>query len=198
MLDFKRFLDIVFASIGLIFFFPIFFLISILILIFNGRPIFFIQNRPGKDGQIFRLIKFRTMTEIGELTLYDENRITKVGRFLRSTSLDELPEIYNVLIGDMSFVGPRPLLVDYLELYSEFQQRRHEIRPGITGWAQVNGRNSIPWKEKFELDVWYVDNRTTLLDFKILIMTIKKILLRDGINSDMHATMPKFEGNHEK
>ena len=137
------------------------------------------------------------MKNLTDRVLGDEDRITPVGKLLRSSSLDELPELYNVLIGDMSFVGPRPLLVEYLDLYSEFQNRRHEIKPGITGWAQVNGRNSIAWKEKFELDVWYVDNRSFLLDLKIIIMTMKKIIQRDGINSKDHATMSKFKGNNE-
>ena len=197
MVDVKRLFDIFFSVIGLFILLPVYVLISILILLSYGRPIFFIQERPGLNGEIFKLIKFRTMINITDKYLDDENRITSVGKFLRSTSLDELPEIYNVLVGDMSFVGPRPLLVEYLDLYNEYQNRRHQIRPGITGWAQVNGRNMISWNEKFELDVWYVDNRSTLLDIKILLMTVMKIIQRDGINSKDHATMSKFKGNNE-
>jgi len=159
---------------------------------------FFIQERPGKDGLPFRLIKFRTMLDAvdrdGQL-LPDAKRLTPFGSWLRQTSLDELPELWNVLCGDMSLVGPRPLLMEYLPLYSEFERRRHEVRPGITGWAQVNGRNSISWAEKFQLDVWYVDNQSLLLDLKILFLTVKKVLWREGINSRDDATMPKFRGH---
>lgn len=197
MVDEKRSFDIIFSTLSLFVLLPLFSIISIVIFFSYGRPIFFIQERPGKNGRIFKLIKFRTMKNLTDRVLGDEDRITPVGKLLRSSSLDELPELYNVLIGDMSFVGPRPLLVEYLDLYSEFQNRRHEIKPGITGWAQVNGRNSIAWKEKFELDVWYVDNRSFLLDLKIIIMTMKKIIQRDGINSKDHATMSKFKGNNE-
>jgi sugar transferase EpsL len=193
----KRSFDIIFSFLSLFVLLPLFSIIAIVIFLSYGRPILFIQERPGKNGRIFKLIKFRTMKAITDQALGDEDRITPVGRLLRSSSLDELPELYNVLIGDMSFVGPRPLLVEYLDLYSEFQSRRHETKPGITGWAQVNGRNSISWKEKFELDVWYVDNRSFLLDVKIIIITMKKILQRDGINSKDHATMSKFKGNNE-
>ncbi len=198
MVDEKRSFDIIFSTLSLFVLLPLFSIISIVIFFSYGRPIFFIQERPGKNGRIFKLIKFRTMKNLTDRVLEDEDRITPVGKLLRSSSLDELPELYNVLIGDMSFVGPRPLLVEYLDLYSEFQNRRHEIKPGITGWAQVNGRNSIAWKEKFELDVWYVDNRSFLLDLKIIIMTMKKIIQRDGINSKDHATMSKFKGNNEE
>ena len=198
MVDEKRSFDIIFSTLSLFVLLPLFSIISIVIFFSYGRPIFFIQERPGKNGRIFKLIKFRTMKNLTDRVLGDEDRITPVGKLLRSSSLDELPELYNVLIGDMSFVGPRPLLVEYLDLYSEFQNRRHEIKPGITGWAQVNGRNSIAWKEKFELDVWYVDNRSFLLDLKIIIMTMKKIIQRDGINSKDHATMSKFKGNNEE
>lgn len=162
-----------------------------------GRPVFFSQLRPGKDGREFRMFKFRTMSDLrahnGEL-LPDADRLTAAGRFLRSTSLDELPGLWNVLRGDMSLVGPRPLLVDYLPLYSTEQARRHEVRPGITGWAQVNGRNALSWEEKFTLDVWYVDNRTIWLDMKILFLTVRKVLVRDGISAAGEATMSRFTG----
>jgi lipopolysaccharide/colanic/teichoic acid biosynthesis glycosyltransferase len=164
-----------------------------------GSPIFFWQVRPGLNGKPFEMIKFRTMTdacgEDGRL-LPDSERLTKFGQWLRSTSLDELPELWNVLKGDMSLVGPRPLLMEYLPLYNSEQARRHQVRPGVTGWAQVNGRNAISWEAKFELDVWYVDNRSLWLDIKILWLTIKKVLVRDGISADGEATMRKFTGNN--
>lgn len=163
-----------------------------------GGPAFFSQLRSGFGGTPFLIVKFRTMTEQkgceGNL-LSDEHRLTSFGKFLRSTSLDELPELWNVLKGDMSLVGPRPLLIEYIPLYTLRQARRHEVRPGITGWAQVNGRNSISWEEKFDLDVWYVDNQSLWLDIKILLMTIKKVILRDGISSNGEATMSKFTGS---
>jgi len=163
-----------------------------------GSPVFFRQARPGLHGQPFDMIKFRTMNDgrggDGAL-LPDSERLTSFGRFLRSTSLDELPELWNVLLGDMSLVGPRPLLIEYLPLYTPEQARRHEVRPGITGWAQVNGRNAISWEEKFALDVWYVDNQTFWLDIKILWLTIKKVLVRDGISAQGEATMPRFTGS---
>ncbi|MDW1889930.1 sugar transferase [Vibrio sp. 1733] len=162
-----------------------------------GSPILFTQDRPGKNGKIFKMFKFRTMTsekdDSGQL-LPNEQRMTHFGNKLRSTSLDELPGLINVLKGDMSLVGPRPLLVEYLPLYNKAQARRHEVRPGITGWAQVNGRNTISWEEKFTLDVWYVDNQNLLLDFKIILLTIKKVFIREGINSSDNITMPKFKG----
>ena len=162
-----------------------------------GSPIFFVQERPGKNGEIFKMIKFRTMKDLrdqeGEL-LPDEKRLTKFGMLLRKTSLDEFPELINVLKGDMSLVGPRPLLVEYLPLYNEFQSRRHDVKPGITGWAQIKGRNSISWEEKFSLDVWYVDHRNFFLDFKILILTIFKVLSRSDISSSKSVTMEKFTG----
>ncbi|ANQ15916.1 sugar transferase [Vibrio natriegens] len=162
-----------------------------------GSPILFTQDRPGKKGKIFKMFKFRTMTsekdDSGQL-LPNEQRMTNFGNKLRSTSLDELPGLINVLKGDMSLVGPRPLLVEYLPLYNKEQARRHEVRPGITGWAQVNGRNTISWEEKFKLDVWYVDNQNLLLDFKIILLTIKKVFIREGINSSDNITMPKFKG----
>lgn len=163
-----------------------------------GSPVFFRQVRPGRHGKPFQMVKFRTMLDTrgpdGQL-LPDEIRLTAFGRLLRSTSLDELPEFWNVLKGDMSLVGPRPLLMEYLPLYSAEQARRHEVRPGITGWAQVNGRNAISWEQKFELDVWYVDNQSLWLDIKILCLTIKKVLVRDGISAEGEATMSKFTGS---
>lgn len=162
-----------------------------------GSPVFFRQQRPGLHGKPFHMVKFRTMTDArdaeGKL-LPDAERLTKLGQFMRSTSLDELPELWNVLKGDMSLVGPRPLLMEYLPLYSSEQARRHEVRPGITGWAQVNGRNALSWEEKFALDVWYVDHRSFWLDVKILFMTVKKVLVRDGISATGEATMSKFTG----
>jgi len=164
-----------------------------------GSPIFFAQPRPGKNGHIFTFYKFRTMTDDldseGKL-LPDEKRLTAIGQFLRQTSLDELPQLWNVLKGDMSFVGPRPLLVAYLSRYNSEQARRHEVKPGITGWAQVNGRNAISWEEKFKLDVWYVDNWSLWLDLKILFLTVIKVLKRDGISEANHVTMSEFQGNH--
>lgn len=166
-----------------------------------GSPVFFRQVRPGRHGKPFEMVKFRTMTNErgtdGQL-LPDAIRLTPFGRFLRATSLDELPELWNVLKGDMSLVGPRPLLLEYLPLYSEEQARRHEVRPGITGWAQVNGRNAIGWEDKFKLDVWYVDHHSLWLDIKILWLTVKKVLVRDGISAEGEATMPRFTGNTEK
>jgi len=170
------------------------FLISVLM----GWPIFYIQTRPGVKGNLFKLYKFRTMTnktdEKGKL-LPDKQRLTRFGKFLRSTSLDELPELINVIRGDMSLVGPRPLLEEYLPLYSKEQARRHEVKPGITGWAQVNGRNTISWEEKFNYDLWYVDNVSFFLDIKILILTIIRMFQRQGISQEGHATMEKFKGN---
>lgn len=173
-------------------------ILVLLVRIKLSSPIFFYQIRPGLAGKSFKMVKFRTMTnesdEEGNL-LPDRVRLTKFGKLLRSTSLDELPEIWNVFKGEMSIVGPRPLLVEYLPLYSENEQRRHDVLPGLTGWAQVNGRNTLTWKEKFELDVWYVDNHTLWLDIKILIMTLKKVLIRDGVAAEGHVTTEKFKGN---
>lgn len=194
----KRIFDFVIALSGLFFLLPIYFLIILIIRVKLGSPIFFKQPRPGLNGKIFYIYKFRTMTnEYNEdgILLPDKNRLTKFGQFLRSTSLDELPSLLCVLNGSMSLVGPRPLLVDYLTLYSETQARRHEVRPGITGWAQVNGRNRISWEEKFNLDVWYVCNISFALDIKILLLTIKKVFIRDGISHNNHSTMEKFKGN---
>lgn len=186
------------ALIGLIVISPVFILITLLLSLSNHGTPFFIQKRPGKNGRIFKVIKFKTMNDRrdkdGNL-LPDSMRLTKIGRIIRSTSLDELPQLLNVIKGDMSLIGPRPLLVEYLPLYSKEQARRHEVRPGMTGWAQVNGRNAISWEEKFRLDVWYVDNVSFLLDIKILFMTFLKVFKREGINSSDSATMEFFRGN---
>jgi sugar transferase EpsL len=193
---FKRLLDIIFSLILIIFLLPFMILIFFLIYFVIGFPIF-TQKRPGLNRNIFNIYKFRTMTnECNKdgILLSDEVRLTKFGKFLRSTSMDELPSLWNVLKGDMCIVGPRPLLVEYLPLYSTQQARRHEVKPGITGWAQVNGRNAISWVEKFDLDVWYVDNQSVWLDIKILFLTIKKIIMRDGISAKDDATMPPFKG----
>lgn len=194
----KRAIDILGSSLGLLLISPILIIIAILIRIKLGSPIFFTQDRVGKDGKVFKIVKFRTMLEshdkFGE-PLSDKERVTSFGNFLRSTSLDELPELINVLKGDMSLVGPRPLLVEYIDLYSKEQFRRHEVRPGMTGWAQVNGRNNLDWGERFKMDVEYIDNVNLLLDIKILFLTIFKVLKRDGISKDGHVTMDKFKGN---
>lgn len=194
----KRILDFIISLIALIVFSPIMIIVAILVYVKLGSPIIFKQDRPGKDGKVFKMYKFRTMLDsynkFGE-ALPDEERLTTFGKILRSTSLDELPELINVIKGDMSLVGPRPLLVEYLELYSEEQNRRHDVRPGITGWAQVNGRNSISWDEKLNLDVEYVDNLSFILDIKILFLTVYKVFKRDGINQDGNVTIEKFTGN---
>lgn len=196
----KRLIDFTVALVALIVASPVLLICALLIRLFIGKPVLFKQTRPGLNGQPFNMVKFRTMTnerdEQGNL-LPDEKRLTQLGKFLRSTSLDELPELWNVLNGDMSLVGPRPLLVEYLDLYTDEQARRHEARPGITGWAQVNGRNAISWEQKFKLDVWYVDNQSTWLDIKIIFMTAKKVLVREGISASGEATMPVFEGSKE-
>lgn len=194
----KRSFDILSALIALIILSPLFLLIALCVRIGIGAPVFFRQVRPGLNGIPFELIKFRTMvdkTDPDGNVLDDSERMTALGRILRSTSLDELPELLNVLKGDMSLVGPRPLLMEYLPLYNNDQARRHEVRPGITGWAQVNGRNAISWEKKFELDVWYVDNMSFWLDMKILWLTIIKVLCREGINQNGQATMEKFRGS---
>lgn len=196
---FKRIIDIVCSGFGIIVLSPILVITAILIRKNLGSPIFFTQDRIGKDGRIFKMIKFRSMLDATDkfgVPLPDEDRLTSFGKFLRSTSIDELPELINVFMGDMSLVGPRPLLVEYKDLYSEEQWRRHEVRPGITGWAQVNGRNAISWDERFKLDVEYVDGFNLLMDIKILFMTVLKVLKRDGISQDGHATMEKFNGNN--
>ncbi len=194
----KRIFDIIFSLILIsILVIPMVFL-SLLIYLFLGRPVLFRQTRPGLNGKPFVLYKFRTMTDKTDAQghlLPDEERLTRFGQFLRATSLDELPELFNVLKGDMSLVGPRPLLMEYLPLYSKEQARRHEVRPGITGWAQVNGRNALSWQDKFKLDVWYVDHVSFLLDLKILVMTLLKVLKREAINQPGKATMEKFTGN---
>ena len=194
----KRIFDIFFSVFLLIFLLPILVLVLILVLIFIDRPVLFLQVRPGLNSRPFTLVKFRTMTnevDSDDILLEDSLRLKKFGKFLRSTSLDELPGLWNVLKGDMSLVGPRPLLVEYLPLYSERQSKRHEVKPGITGWAQINGRNAISWDEKFDLDVWYVDNQSIWLDIKILWLTVKKVILRDGVSQQNHVTMDKFRGS---
>jgi sugar transferase EpsL len=193
----KRLFDVLFSSVLLLLLLPLMVLVAFAIWIFIGRPIFFSQLRPGLGEQIFRMYKFRTMevsVDIASEPLPDEERLTGFGLFLRRTSLDELPELINVLKGDMSLVGPRPLLVDYLPLYSSEQKRRHEVRPGITGWAQVNGRNAVSWEGRFRYDVWYVDHHNYLLDMKILLMTIVQVFRTDQVNQPDHATMEKFQG----
>lgn len=199
-LGFKRILDCVIASIVFIILFPLFILVLIVLSINNSGTPFFTQLRPGLNSKIFRVIKFKTMNDRkgkdGEL-LPDAVRLTTIGRLIRTTSLDEIPQLLNVIKGDMSLVGPRPLLVDYLPLYNATQARRHEVKPGITGWAQVKGRNAISWEQKFEYDVWYVDNCSFLLDIKILFMTVLKVFKREGISSQTAATMERFYGSNK-
>lgn len=194
----KRLFDFVAALVGLLILSPFLIIIAIAIYIIMGNPIFFTQPRPGKDGRIFDFYKFRTMTNDRDADgnpLPDEERLTAFGQFLRKTSLDELPQLWNVLKGNMSFVGPRPLLVAYLDRYSPEQARRHEFTPGITGWTQVKGRNNLGWEEKFKLDVWYVDNWSLWLDLKILLLTVVKVLQQEGISQAGHATMEEFKDN---
>ncbi|PKI25872.1 sugar transferase [Pseudomonas monteilii] len=194
----KRFIDILFSLLGLIVLMPIIVVTALVIRRKLGAPVLFRQVRPGRGGQPFEMIKFRTMRDAVDaqgLPLSDAERMTKLGAFLRASSLDELPELWNVLKGDMSLVGPRPLLMEYLPLYTARQYRRHDVRPGVTGWAQVNGRNSLAWEKKFELDVWYVENRSIWLDAKIIFLTLQKVIKRDGISADGEATMSKFTGN---
>lgn len=194
----KRFFDIIASTIGLLLLAPVIAWVAFQIRRKLGSPALFRQVRPGKDGKPFEMIKFRTMRDAIDKDgnpLPDSERMTPFGAFLRSSSLDELPELWNVLKGDMSLVGPRPLLMEYLPLYSKEQYRRHEVRPGVTGWAQVNGRNAISWEQKFKLDVWYVDNQSLWLDIKILFLTVKKVLGRDGISAAGEATMNKFTGS---
>ncbi len=196
---FKRLFDIMISLTLLVLLSPIFFLVFIVLFIANNGKYLFLQDRPGIHGKIFKLIKFKTMTDKkdnnGNL-LTDTDRITIIGKFIRKTSLDELPQLFNVLKGDMSLIGPRPLLEQYLPLYNETQRRRHEVKPGITGWAQVNGRNTISWQQKFEYDVWYVDNISFWLDIKILLLTIRKVFKSEGINQNNEATMEAFTGNN--
>lgn len=193
----KRAMDVVLSAILLLLLSPVMILIALFVYINLGSPVVFKQLRPGLHGKPFYIYKFRTMKDLrdekGNL-LPDEQRLTRFGAFLRSTSLDELPELVNVLKGDMSLVGPRPLLMEYLDRYTPEQARRHEVKPGITGWAQINGRNAISWEEKFKLDVWYVDNWSIWLDFKILFITLLKVLKREGISAEGHVTMPEFKG----
>lgn len=197
----KRFFDFVSALLALIVFSLLLVVVSILVKVKLGSPVIFKQERPGLNNKVFTLYKFRTMTderdENGEL-LPDEVRLTKFGQFLRNTSIDELPELINILKGDMSVIGPRPLLVQYIPLYNEHQARRAEVKPGLSGWAQVNGRNSVTWEDKFDMDVYYVDNYSFLLDLKILFMTVKNVIKREGISSDTSATMEVFTGTPEK
>lgn len=195
---FKRLIDVTAAVLVLIFFSPLFIGVYLLLML-SQNSAFFTQDRPGKNGKVFKLIKFKTMSDKRDAQgnlLPDAERLTKVGKWVRSTSLDELPQLINVLKGDMSLIGPRPLLIKYLPLYSETQKRRHEVKPGITGWAQVNGRNAISWDKKFEYDVWYVDHLSFLLDCKIVWKTIKKVIIREGISSDTSVTMEPFKGNN--
>ena len=195
---FKPLVDRVLALILIILFLPIMIMVAIAIYCWDGLPIVFTQNRPGKNEKIFKIYKFRTMTnekdENGNL-LPDRKRLKGIGKIIRSLSLDELPQLFNILKGDMSFVGPRPLLVKYLSLYNDRQKKRHDILPGITGWAQVNGRNAISWKQKFEYDIWYVEHISFLVDVKIFWMTFLKVIKRDGVSSDTHVTMEEFKGN---
>ena len=195
----KRLFDFLVALCAILTLLPVIFFVAVLIRFKLGSPILFTQDRPGLNGKTFKMMKFRSMLDgkdkQGNL-LPDGERMTPFGAFLRSTSLDELPGLFNVLKGDMSLVGPRPLLVQYLPLYNAEQARRHNVRPGITGWAQVNGRNAISWEQKFKLDVWYVDNQSLLLDFKILLLTVKKVFVREGISADGHVTIEPFKGSN--
>lgn len=196
----KRVIDFILVFCILAIIWPILLIIIIWLHFANkGAGAFFMQERPGKDAKIFKVIKFKTMTDERDADgnlLPDKDRLTKVGRFVRSTSIDELPQLINVLKGDMALIGPRPLLPKYLTLYSKDQYRRHEVRPGITGWAQVNGRNDISWKKKFELDVWYVDHCSFLLDLKVILLTVKKVLVREGISKEGEATTVPFDGTN--
>ena len=198
---FKRFCDIVASAFLLVVLSPVLAVVGVVVYAKCGAPVCFNQLRPGRNGRLFKLVKFRTMTQAtgpdGEL-LPDDERLTSFGQFLRASSLDELPELWNVLKGEMSLVGPRPLLPKYLDLYTERQARRHEVRPGITGWSQVNGRNALDWDTRLELDVWYVDNWSPLLDLKILLKTVSTVFRRSGIAAEGHATMPEFTGQTRK
>jgi undecaprenyl phosphate N,N'-diacetylbacillosamine 1-phosphate transferase len=194
---FKRIIDFLASLVGVLLTLPILLIVAVALAVQNNGKPFFIQRRPGKNGKIFKIFKFKTMTdardENGKL-LPDEQRLTAMGKLVRKTSLDEIPQLFNVLFGQMSLIGPRPLLPDYLHLYNDFQKRRHDVKPGITGWAQVNGRNAISWDRKFELDVWYVDNLSFALDVKILFMTVKKVIKSEGINPDNAAATEPFNG----
>ncbi|GAB3820141.1 sugar transferase [Pontibacter rugosus] len=194
----KRAIDFILSLIAFTLLLPVFVVVTLLLAIANSGKPFFLQRRPGKHGKIFRVIKYKTMNDQKDAQgnlLPDEVRLTPVGAFVRKTSLDEVPQLLNVIKGDMSLIGPRPLLVEYLPLYNQVQQRRHEVKPGITGWAQVNGRNAISWDQKFKYDVWYVDNMSPMLDIKIIFLTILKIFKSEGISAEGVATMPKFQGN---
>lgn len=194
----KRLFDIFVSSVGLVTLSPILIFVALLVRINLGAPVLFIQLRPGFEGKPFQILKFRTMREARDANgsmLSDAARLTRFGKFLRASSLDELPELWNVLKGDLSLVGPRPLLIDYLPLYSAEQARRHEVKPGITGWAQVNGRNTLTWEEKFMFDLWYVENRSMMLDLRILLITMLQVMRRKGISNEGHATMPEFKGS---
>jgi len=199
LLMIKYLFDLTVSIIVFLILLPVILLVAVLIRVKLGSPILFTQDRPGLNGKVFKMMKFRSMLDAkdkhGNL-LPDNERMTKFGAFLRSTSLDELPGLFNVLKGDMSLVGPRPLLVQYLPLYNSEQAKRHNVRPGITGWAQVNGRNAIGWDEKFKLDVWYVENQSFLLDMKILLLTVKKVFIREGISADGHVTIEPFKGSN--
>ncbi len=197
---FKRLFDIVASGLALLLVLPLAMAIALLVRQKLGSPVLFRQTRPGLGGKGFQMVKFRTMLDVTDehgAPLPDDQRITAFGNFLRATSLDELPELWNVFKGDMSLVGPRPLLMEYLPLYSPEQFRRHEVRPGVTGWAQINGRNAISWDDKFKLDVWYVENQSFWLDLKILLITVKKVLVRDGISGEGEVTVSKFKGNKD-
>jgi lipopolysaccharide/colanic/teichoic acid biosynthesis glycosyltransferase len=194
----KRLMDVILAVAGLILLSPVLGVVAVVVRALLGPPVLFRQIRPGAGGRPFEMLKFRTMdlvTDASGQPLPDAARLSRVGRFLRSSSLDELPELWNVLRGDMSMVGPRPLLMEYLPLYSDEQARRHEVRPGITGWAQVNGRNALTWQEKFALDLWYVDNMSIRLDIRILLLTLKKVVAREGVSHANHETMERFRGS---
>jgi lipopolysaccharide/colanic/teichoic acid biosynthesis glycosyltransferase len=197
----KRFFDFCVCTCVLVCLLPLLFLIAAMVRTFLGSPVFFVQTRVGEDGRLFKIIKFRTMKSAFDKEgkpLPDTERLGRFGKFLRKTSLDELPELWNVIRGDMSIVGPRPLLPEYLPLYNKRQSRRHEVRPGITGWAQINGRNTLCWEDRFEMDVWYVDNRSLLLDLKIMFLTLWTVFSQSGVSADNHVTMPAFRGSDSR
>jgi len=192
----KRLFDMLFSFVLILIFLPIIFLVAIYVKVFIGSPVFFLQRRPGLHSKPFTLIKFKTMIDQNETNpIPDSMRIIKPGMLLRSSSLDELPSLFNVLKGDMSLVGPRPLLMEYIPLFNDYQKMRHNVRPGITGWAQINGRNAITWEERFDLDIWYVNNRSFLLDIKILFLTVIKVISRENISAPGHVTKDRFKGN---
>ena len=195
---FKPLLDFILSLLGLIISSPLFLIVIIALLFANKGKVFFLQNRPGKNGKIFKIIKFRTMNNKRDAhgnLLPDVERLTKIGKLVRKTSLDEIPQLINVLLGNMSLIGPRPLLPEYLPLYNDFQKKRHHIKPGITGWAQINGRNAVEWEKKFKFDVWYVENLSFLLDLQIMFLTLKKVLKLEGVNREGEATNIAFKGN---